>query len=103
MSTVKLVEGSFFLSCSTCRVKSASVKVSPGGSAPRAAATLGLPIRAFAEGFNQESETANHTARGINRRTWCRLIIEGQRLDAAGADPGCEIKTLRRSEPAGHR
>src|ERR1700674_756647 len=101
MTTVKPVEGSFFLSCSTCRVKSASVKVSIGGSVAGVRSTLAL--RAFAEAFNLKSETVNHAARGISSRIWRRLIIEDQRLDAAGANPGCEIKTLRRSEPAGRR
>src|ERR1700682_5981305 len=103
MTTVKPVEGSFFLSCSTCRGKSASGKVSTGGSVAGVRSTLALPLRAFAEAFNLKSETVNHAARGISSRIWRRLIIEGQRLDAAGANPGCEIKTLRRSEQAGRR
>src|SRR6266849_10862955 len=103
MTTVKPVEGSFFLSCSTCRVKSASVKVSTGVSAAGVASTLALPLRAFVEGFNLKSETANHAARGISSRIWRRLIIEGQPLDAAGANPSCEIRNLRRSEQAGRR
>src|SRR5712691_13163390 len=103
MTTVKTIDGSFFLSCSTCRVKSASVKVSTGVSAAGVASRLALSLRAFAEGFNLESETANHAARGISSRVWRRLIIEGRRLDAARATPSCEIRNLRRSEPAGRQ
>src|SRR5437899_6500182 len=87
MTTVKPVDGSFFLSCSTCRLKSASVKVSTGVSAAGVASRLALPRRAFAEGFNLESETANHAARGISSRIWPRLIIK--------ADAWMQPKPLR--------